>query len=161
MDRLTYKGDIMSRKRKIKNEELQEGSVLEAPPSPDIINRNGLFLQLGPRRKNLYQGSSVDLCVDLQTKKYNDLAISNNLDLQYRSVSKSKDTLTIGSISDEFLRDLSEIVGSYKFSCILYDPNKDLIAIYQWPDLDLKTFNIHDWISFKSRRLIWILGIWL
>jgi hypothetical protein len=133
-----------------------------AKPVPAILNRNGIFQQLGPRKRNVYPSKLNDSVTGWSRfiKSCNDLAISNNLDIQYKVVRPSGRVLSIGTVSDDFLRDLASIVGSYEFSCILYDPNKDLVAIYQWPDLDVDTFKIKDWVNFESKRIVWILGLW-
>jgi hypothetical protein len=161
----------MANKKKKETPPIPEDIIETRPPvfvkaevvqPPTILNRNGIFLQLGPRKKNLYPNKPGEVPNGWSQfiRACNDLAMSNNLDLQYRVVKRSGQVLSLGSVSDDFLRDLSQITGSYEFSSILYDPNKDLIAIYQWPDLDLETFRIKEWVNFESKRIVWILGLW-
>jgi hypothetical protein len=83
------------------------------------------------------------------------LAHANQLDLHYRRLYPTKDTITIGCISKTFLDKIAEIYKSTNFGCYLYHQEK--YAINQWP-LKYKGLDIPKLIGYVPVRPVLILG---
>jgi hypothetical protein len=83
------------------------------------------------------------------------LAHANQLDLHYRSLSPTKDLISIGSISKDFLDKIAEIYKSSNFGCYLYYQNK--YAASKWP-FTYKNLDIPNLLGYIPIRPVVILG---